>query len=120
MRNGPQPPGGYPGGAVSEFGVDLHVMDTAAQYVEHVGAVMTGEVNRLLDNLSGLVGTNWNSPAAHAFQAAQDQWTTAQQSLNKALNEMAGGLKDTKTLYDQADWDSKDGILKAVQGLTYS
>ena len=117
MRTDPQPPGGWPDDSANEFEVDVHVMDTAAQYVEHVGSVMTGEVNHLMNQLSGLVGSNWQSPAAQAFQTAQDAWSGAQNRMNAALLEMASGLKDTSTKYDQADWDSKLGITKAVETL---
>jgi len=122
MRTTPQGTGGG-GAAGGPYGVNLDTMDTAAQYVEHVGSVMTGEVNKLMSALEGLGAAQWGGDAAGAaaaFRSARDRWQTAHQHLQKALDDVASGLKDTSTKYNQAEEDSKLGITRAVQGLTYS
>jgi WXG100 family type VII secretion target len=107
-------------GAGGGFGTDLHTMDTAAQYVEHVGQVMTGEVNKLWSSLNIPGPSTWNSPSASAaFSNAQLQWTDAHRKLMHAIQEIADGLRSSRQQYDQAETDNQYGIAGAVRGLTY-
>jgi WXG100 family type VII secretion target len=120
LRQGAQSPGGYlPNGAgpAGQFGVDLHTMTAAAGHVETVGDAMAAEVNRLLERLSGLVGTNWDSPAARAFQAAQEEWEAAHRNMHVVLHQIAGGLRSTHGSYDQAEQHNLSGITAAVRDL---
>lgn len=122
LRTGPQGSGGG-GGGNDPYGVNLGTMDSSAQYVEHVGSVMVGEVNRLMSALENLGAAQWGGDAdgaAAAFRTAKGQWQAAHQHLQKALDDIAAGLKTTSTKFNQAEQDSTLGIKQAVQGLTYS
>jgi WXG100 family type VII secretion target len=107
------------GGAAGGFQTQLHVMDSARAYVEHVGGVMVGEVNRLMGELESLNPSTWDGSAYRAFLNAKVQWQTAHTHLTKALTDIGMGLDDSRKQYDQADTDSELGITNAVRGLTF-
>jgi WXG100 family type VII secretion target len=116
FRTTAQSSGGSAGGGA--FGTDLHVMDTAAQYVQHVGDAMTGEVNRLISTLEAELNVStWEGLAASEFAVAREKWWAAHRQLVGVLNEIEGGLRQSRQKYDQADQDSRDGIARAASNL---
>ena len=105
--------------AGNAWGTDLQQMVSAAQYVEHVGEVMRSEVNGMFNALAVLNPQTWAGEAYVAYTQASAQWQAAQQRLNKALADIAAGLRTSSARYQQADQDAADGINRAASGLRF-
>ena len=105
--------------AGNAWGTDLQQMVSAAQYVEHVGEVMRSEVNGMFNALAVLNPQTWAGEAYVAYTQASAQWQAAQQRLNKALADIAAGLRTSSAKYQQTDQDAADGIKRAATGLQY-
>src|SRR5215472_19091671 len=88
----------------SGYGTDLDQMVSASEYVNHVGGVMSSEVNNLFSAIEAhLSPSTWQGPAAAAFHRAQAEWHEKQQKLVSALNEIAEGLGSSHRMYNQAE-----------------
>jgi WXG100 family type VII secretion target len=123
MRTSAQPGSGYPAGDIhggQGFVTDTHTMVTSQQYLEHVGSVMTSEVDKLISNLDGLNPKTWDGDAYRAFLSAKDAWHQKHGEIQKALADIAANLGSSAKRYDQADLDSQYGIANAVKGLDYT
>jgi WXG100 family type VII secretion target len=100
------------------FATDLHVMDSAVQYVRGVGDTMTSRVNRLFAEIEAeLNAGTWQGQAAQAFATAKEEWGIAHRRHVTALDHIATGLHGSRTAYQQTDQDNTDGVVKAAQGL---
>jgi WXG100 family type VII secretion target len=84
-------------------------MTALADQVDGIRGEMQGQLRGLQQSLETLA-PQWQSDAAQSFYALNQRWSDDSGQLNRALEEIASGLRSTASAYQAADASASEGL----------